>query len=208
MPFELTITDSIPASDQATTLIIPPGLVYTDIAYYFLILADPEEEWSPSSASFYVSGAEGQTSTTSAADTTTRTLVASASGETADGSSASNAEDTDSSQQNPDPGVSTGAVAGLAAGCTMAGIFIGILIIGGLSMLRPTRRRMRRRIIMTDRAVQASTDDFAEEKARTQTHPQHQRDMFSGTTGQDGFWVMDPHTSRPIPELQGDSRQL
>jgi len=190
------------------TLIIPPSLVHADAAYYFVILAVPEAEWSPPSASFYMSGAEGETSTASAADPTTGTPVASASSPAADQSSASNAEATDSSQQDPDSGVPTGAVAGLAVGCTMAGILIGMMISGGVFTHRATRAMRRRRRLMTDRAVQASTDDFNEEKTATQTDTQHQRDIYSGTTGQDGFWLMDPHTSRPIPELQGDSRQL
>ncbi|KAK7887838.1 hypothetical protein LTR67_009232 [Exophiala xenobiotica] len=198
------LASSIPASDQAMTLIIPPSLVYADIAYYFMIMADPEEEWSPSSTSFYVSGVEGQTSATSAADATTRLAAASASSEAADQSSASNPEDKDSSQQNADPGVPRGVVLGLAAGCTVGGILIGTLICGSLHQSWIQRRRRRR----TDGAVHAPMNDVAEETTTTttQANAQHQRDMFSGTTGQDGFWVIDPHTSQPISELQGQSR--
>ncbi|KAK5190044.1 hypothetical protein LTR92_010025 [Exophiala xenobiotica] len=199
--FELTVTASISASDQATTLIIPPSLVYADIAYYFMIMADPEEEWSPSSNSFYVSGLERQASATSAADATTRLAAASASSEAAAQSSASNPQDTDSSQQNLDLGVPTGAVVGIAVGCTVTGIGIGGLIWVVVTML--CIKRMKRKGV---RAVQMPLNDVAEENTTTQADAPHERDMFSGTTGQDGFWVTDPHTSHPMSELQGDSR--
>jgi hypothetical protein len=166
-----------------------------------MIMADPEEEWSPSSTSFYVSGVESQASATSAADATTRLAAASASSEAAAQSSASNPEDKDSSQQNADPGVPRGVVLGLAAGCTVGGILIGTLICGSLHQSWIQRRRRR-----TGGAVHAPMNDGAGENATTPINAQHPRDMFSGTTGQDGFWVMDPHTSHPMSELQGDSR--